>query len=202
VLVHMIRTIWLLKRSLLGEILFIKDGPLAFFGLVSPLYKPMRELTAFLLDQPSDDGIGRQAYLYLAGVEKSGPFVEHAAAIEHYLRPKSVMIPNNEYIYRYIVPGTPDTGVYGFNTYYGSKIFFKSSSSDMYVLTVPTGSHPTTPQLSDFANLDVILHLVSRLRCHMYDNALVPIALANKLVSLSDFPSQRILTEFAREQLA
>ena len=31
----------------------------------------------------------------------------------------------------------------------------------------------------------------------MYDNALIPIALANKLVSLSDFPSSRILETFA-----
>jgi hypothetical protein len=36
----------------------------------------------------------------------------------------------------------------------------------------------------------------------MYGNALVPIALANKLVSLSDFPSQRILTAFARREIA
>jgi len=32
----------------------------------------------------------------------------------------------------------------------------------------------------------------------MYDNALIPVALANKLVSLSDFSGQRILTSFAR----
>jgi hypothetical protein len=32
----------------------------------------------------------------------------------------------------------------------------------------------------------------------MYDNALLPIALVNKLVSLSDFPSARILESFAR----
>jgi hypothetical protein len=33
----------------------------------------------------------------------------------------------------------------------------------------------------------------------MYDNALIPVALANRLVSLSDVPSSRILETFARE---
>jgi NurA domain len=202
VLVHMIRTIWQMKRTLLREILFLKDGPLGFFGLVAPLYKPMRELTRFLLYPPPSDLDGRRSYLYLAGIEKSGVFVDHAAAIERYIPPGSIMIPDNDYIYRYIVPGDPAAGVYGHNTYYGSKVFYKSSVNDMYVLTIPTGSHPSAPRPSDFPNLNVLLHLVAQLRCHMYDNALIPIALANKLVSLSDFPSQRILTEFARGELA
>lgn len=48
------------------------------------------------------------------------------------------------------------------------------------------------------ANLAEILDVIGQLRCSMYDNALLPIALANKLVSLSDFPSARILEAFAR----
>jgi hypothetical protein len=202
VLVHIIRTIWQMKRTLLREILFLKDGPLAFFGLVAPLHKPMRELTRFLLDPPPSDLGGRRPYLYLAGIEKSGAFVDHAAAIERHIPPGSIMIPDNDYIYRYIVPGDPVAGIYGDKDYYGNKIFYKSSANDMNVLTIPTGSYPAAPQPSDFPNLNIILHLVAQLRCHMYDNALIPIALANKLVSLSDFPSQRILTEFARGELA
>ncbi len=49
-LVHLFHNILeRLKPSLMRNILFIKDGPLAFFGLVAPLYKPMRELVAHLL---------------------------------------------------------------------------------------------------------------------------------------------------------
>lgn len=196
VLVHTIRSIWALKRGLLGEILFIKDGPLAFFGQVAPLYKPMRELARFLLDQ----AYGGQAGLYLVGVEKSGPFVEHAAAIEPHLPPNTALIPDNAYIYRYITPGDPTAQTYGSNTYYGTKILYKSDRNDMYVATIPPWSgNPSSPK--DIPNLAAILSLVAELRCHMYDNALVPIALANKLVSLSDFPSQRILTAFARQEM-
>jgi len=52
ILVHLFHDILEhLKPSLMRNILFIKDGPLAFFGLVAPLYKPMRELISHLLSQ-------------------------------------------------------------------------------------------------------------------------------------------------------
>jgi hypothetical protein len=201
VLVHVIRTVWLLKRSLLREILFLKDGPLAFFGLVAPLYKPMRELTDFLVNPPPQVADGDGPYLHLTGIEKSGPFVDHFAAIERHIPVGSIFIPNSRYIYQYIVPGDPAGSIYGRNSYYGNKIFFKAPNADLHVLTVPTGSYPIAPVPADFPDLDIILQLVGQLRCNMYDNALIPIALANKLVSLSDFPSQRILTEFAKGEV-
>jgi len=52
VLVHLIHNILAMKPALLRNILFVKDGPLAFFGLVAPLYRPMRELVEYLLSEP------------------------------------------------------------------------------------------------------------------------------------------------------
>jgi hypothetical protein len=200
VLVHMIRTIWGLKRALLAEVLLLKDGPLAFFGLVAGLYKPMREFVSFLLSQ--EGSRPGNPPLYLAGVEKSGAFVDHAAAIEDYLPANTVMIPDDAYIYRYIIPGGAAGEGYGVSTYYGRKVFFKSAAGAMHVLTVPMRSYSAAPTPADLPNLHAILQLVAELRCSMYDNALVPIALANKLVSLSDFPSKQILTTFAQRELA
>ncbi len=51
VLVHLIRAILEMKASLLREVLLIKDGPLAFFGMTAPLQRPMRELMGFLAQQ-------------------------------------------------------------------------------------------------------------------------------------------------------
>ena len=68
----------------------------------------------------------------------------------------------------------------------------------MHVATVPARSYMAEARPKDIPHLHEILSLVSELRCSMYDNALIPVALANKLVSLSDFPSQRILTTFVR----
>jgi hypothetical protein len=69
----------------------------------------------------------------------------------------------------------------------------------MHVVTVPATSYRAEPAPADIPHLQEILTLIAELRCSMYDNALVPVALANKLVSLSEFPSQRILTTFVRQ---
>ena len=196
VLVHLIHNILSMKPALLRNILFIKDGPLAFFGLVAPLYRPMRELVEYLLSEPG--GLTGPT-LRVAGLEKSGAFVEHAAAIQDRVRPGSFFVVGNGYIRKYVVPGGDTDATYGQNTYYGQKVFFRAPGGEMHVATVPARSYKAEPRPSDIPHLHEILALIGELRCSMYDNALIPVALANKLVSLSDFPSQRILTTFARQ---
>src|SRR5207248_2727618 len=70
VLVHVIKSIWELKPELLRQVLLVKDGPLAFFGVTAPLFRPMRELMGFLAHQKGGPLIN------LVGLEKTGPFVE------------------------------------------------------------------------------------------------------------------------------
>lgn len=201
VLVHVIKALFETKPAFLSEVLFIKDGPLGFFGQTSPLSKPMRELAVFLGHQPDPaKGAGEHiALLKVAGLEKSGAFVEHAGQVADRMAPESVLVLTNDYIYRYIVPGDPNNAdPYGKNTYWGSKLIYKARDGNVYVATVPTGEFKPTPSYGDFHNLTEILAVLGTLRCSMYDNALVPVALANKLVSLSEFPSTRILETFAK----
>lgn len=200
----MIRLIYEIKPSLLAEVLFIKDGPLACFGQIAPLSAPFREMVSFFGRQEirHPDG-ARISLLNLAGFEKSGPFVDHAVSIERQLRPGTALLLSNEYIYRYIVPGDPaSSDPYGSNTYWGSKLIFKATDGNTYVATVPTyDGFRSRPSYDDFINLTEVLAAVSDLRCSMYDNALIPVALANRLVSLSDSPSSRILETFAKDSL-
>ncbi len=189
ILVHLIRLILRVKPVLLDEILFIKDGPLAFFGQTANIHKPMRSLVKFLFDRHN---------LHLAGLEKSGPFVEHADEIAQRLGLGQFLILNNDYIYKYIIPGRADpNNPYGCTTYYGNKLIFRSSDDRTYVITLPTTEVLTNPTTQDFRNLHVILSNIQKLRCDMYDDALFPVALVNKLVSLADHPSARILQRFA-----
>jgi hypothetical protein len=202
VLAHLVKTLWELKPEVLGEALFIKDGPLAFFGQTAPLSQPMRELATFLGAPNAAEPGATQSLLKVVGLEKSGAFVEHAQQIEERLQPNTALILSTDYIYRYIQPGDPlSPDPYGKNTYWGGKLIYKAADGNVYVASVPTHGFNPAPEFADFPSLDEILSVVGRLRCSMYDNALIPIALANKLVSLSDFPSARILEAFARSQL-
>jgi NurA domain len=193
ILVHLIKTILRIKPDLLNEILFIKDGPLAFFGQTANMHKPMRSLVKYLFKNHN---------LYLAGLEKSGSFVEHADEIAEKLHDGTVLFLNNDYIYKYILPGKPDLKrPYGATTYYGTKLIFKTNNGGMYVVTLPTSDDLLDPKEADFQNLDVILTNIEKLKCDMYDSALIPVALANKLVSLANHPSSGILQKFAKNAI-
>jgi hypothetical protein len=194
-LVHVFRLILKTKPSLMSEILFIKDGPLGFFGQTANMHKPMRNLTNYLVENHN---------LYLVGLEKSGMFVEHAQAIEKKLKPREILLLNNDYIYKYVIPGKADPDhPYANTSYYSAKLFFKSNDERMYVATIPVKDKKIVlnPQEGDFHNLHTILANVEKLRCDMYDDSLIPIALVNKLVSLSNHPSSVILEKFAKSSI-
>jgi len=193
VLVHIIRIILKTKSSLLNDTIFIKDGPLAFFGQTANMYRPMRELVNYLLSYYN---------LYLVGLEKSGAFVEHADEIAKKLNAGQVLLIDNDYIYKYIIPGKADpNNPYGRTTYYGNKLIFKSHDDKIYVATLPTRDIIAFPKKDDFTNIDVILTNVKKLKCDMYDSSLLPISLVNKLVSLAEHPSSIILEKFAKKSL-
>ena len=58
--------------------------------------------------------------------------------------------------------------------------------------TIPTDIETADPQPQNFFGFETSLQATDLLHCDMYDDALFPVALANKLVSLSAHPSQRI----------
>jgi hypothetical protein len=192
-IIHTIKFIKENKPDLLQKFLFIKDGPLAFFGQTANIHDPVRKLCNYLFTNYN---------LFLAGLEKSGAFVEHADEIKKLLNPGEALLLNNKHIYSYILPGPPDNpDPYARTSYYSSKIIFKSRDERMYVITLPVENENIVlnPQKSDFKNLDIILWNIEKLRCDMYDNAIVPVALANKLISLSSHPSSTILEKFAKK---
>lgn len=194
VMIHFLRLLLAQRASILNEVLFIKDGPLAFFGQTANMHKKMRALVRYLLAQHN---------LYMAGLEKSGAFVEHAAEVSSAMRDGTILILDNDYIYRYIIPGKADpSNPYGRTTYYSGKLIFKSRHAGVYVVTVPTTETITNPKPEDLPNLAAILTNVEKLRCDMYDDALIPVALVNKLVSLANHPSSKILERFALEAVA
>lgn len=192
-LVHIIRLLLKLKPALIEKVLFVKDGPLAFFGQTANMHKPMRELVNFLFENHN---------LFLAGLEKSGAFVEHADQISKRLKDGAILLIDNEYIYKYITPGKADPNEpYGRTSYYSNKLIFKTRYGGMFVVSLPTKDVLAYPKVTDFKNLDSILTNIEKLKCDMYDNALLPVALANKLVSLSQFPSSRILQRFVQSKV-
>lgn len=215
ILIHSIKYIYEHVPSRLEQILFIKDGPLAFFDRTANMHNPMRHLCNFLQKKHN---------LYLVGIEKSGLFVDHASAItkDYYdesniekipnvartkpkfdesksrLKPGDIFLLKNDYIYKYIMPGDP-TIPYARSSYYSGKLIYKSRNNTVFVATIPISNYKIilNPTKEDFKNLDVILLNLEKLKCDMYDNSIIPVALADHLVSLANHPSSAILEKFA-----
>lgn len=199
IIVHFIKFIYVNKPTALSEYLFIADGPLSFSGQTARMHVPMRELCNTL-----------QKYeLKMVGIEKSGPFVDHALEIcntrsdNPVLKRNTFFLLSNDYIYKYIIPGDSTKMHYGSTSYYSGKVIFHSADGQVIILSVPTPHKNTilNPAIDKYKNLEVILHNVQKLRCAMYDNAIVPIALANKLISLANHPSKVLLEKFAKNTM-
>lgn len=220
IIINTIKEIYHLKPALLNKFLFIADGPLSFSGQTANMHKSVRGLCNFLIESEKYN-------LYLVGVEKSGAFVEHAHKVSlkevpshiedskvdskdeittgyvGYLKRNNYLIPSNEYIYTYITIGNPSYMKYGSTSYYSGKVLFHSKGGQVIVVSIPTEDSNVimNPTKDKYTNIDVILKNIELLKCDMYDNSLVPIALANKLVSLANHPSQVLLDKFASSSL-
>ncbi|MBD2596028.1 NurA domain-containing protein [Nostoc spongiaeforme FACHB-130] len=193
IIIHLIRQLFNTQPDILKKIFFIKDGSTGFFGQTAGLHRPMRDLINWLLNKQN---------ILLAGLEKSGAFVDHAHEIQKTLNFGEAVILTDEYIYRYILPGAGDPSrPYASTSNYGHKVIFKTRGGQMHIVSVPVRELKKTPTENDLPNLQVILANVEALHCDMYDSALFPVALVNKLVSLSAHPSQRILQKFASQAI-
>ncbi|QGQ21746.1 NurA domain-containing protein [Gimesia benthica] len=200
ILVHFIRFIYEYQSSLLNEFLYIIDGPLSFSGQTANMNGLMRSLCNHLR---------RHKNLFLVGIEKSGSFVEHAREIcsrfegEPVLSKGNYLLLSNDYIYKYIIPGDSSTMHYGSSSYYGGKAIFHSNDGQVLVLTVPVTDKDVNrnPKTDDYLNLQPVLLNIQKLKCDMYDDAIVPVALVNKLVSLANHPSKVLLEKFSKQSM-
>ncbi len=183
-MLSLIRDMYETDKDLLSKTLFILDRPLSFYGQVSNLQQQVRDYFNFLHSQ----GVS----FYLVGVEKSGAFVEHARLLKKkgLLPPSSFMLLDSDYIQSYIVPRSNQKGLYGAATYYGAKLFFHTASGKLYVCSFPTSSADVlqAPQPSDYPHLHEILSVLELLESNAYQDALLPIILANDTVAISQNP--------------
>lgn len=152
------------------------------------------------------------------------PESDKVVTSQRFLEKNHYLILNNSYMFKYILIGDENKTLYGDTSYYSGKVLFHTKNGQKIVLTVPIRSakiygykrNPNnidefldnkldlneSPPKDEYKNLDIILKNIYLLKCDMYDNSIVPIALANKLVSLSNIPSQMLLDKFASEAIS
>lgn len=193
------------QPAMLERILFVTDGPLALHGETAPQFR-------FFLDhlQALTAALGTRtppiAGPLLVGVEKSGPFLDHARAIRKLIPEGSVMMLTRAYINRML--GRPMDNAYGNDEFYGRRVFYRTRAGDVLVLTVPPtpgikpyGSDDRAEHFASYPTLRVVCEILDGLRTRMYDDAVIPIALAHSTAALPLGVGRSVLTRLAQENI-
>ncbi|MED4012937.1 hypothetical protein P4606_19795 [Priestia aryabhattai] len=190
-----LRILYQEKKNRLSQILLMKDGPLALHAQYSRLVNPIRDFIQHLKDS--------DIKAYIVGIEKSGPFFDHAEILSKRLKQAGAfLIPDNKYIFSHIKHGNSNTTSYGERVLYGSKLFVKIDNNNVVVATIPTGNYCENPKINDLYGLEDIVNMLLKLKSKQYANALLPIVAVNKLASMSVYPTNNILQKFFEKNIS
>jgi len=189
------------QPRVLGSVGFVLDGPLALFGPQAWLHKPIRVFLNALEVSLAEKNLGCPI---VVGIEKGGQFADHAAAIADRIPRRQLMRLPDDYIYRHILTfRVSPNSAFGQETYYGQKFFYKTSHGQILTITVPQRMPPVTPpdDPTNYPMLANTLALLDRLGTSLYEDALIPVALAHSFASIPLRTGSKVLTLLSRELL-
>lgn len=184
----------------LSSLGFILDGPLAVFGPQAWLHNAIQSFIEDLFAKLDAERLGLPV---IVGIEKTGQFAEHIAAIGDHIPARSLMLLPDEYIYSHILtfrtaPGAP----FGRDTYYGQKFFYKTQRGQVFVITIPKNGTPPEPYRPEYyPTIRDTLRLLERVETTLYRDAVIPIALAHSFASIPLRTGTRVLKILSQELL-
>lgn len=206
---HYIR--FLLRESpiVLARTSFFVDGPLAVFGNAAWLH---RSIMIFLDEVNSR--LTRRGYepLLIIGLQKTGQVVDHLNLIERFIPLNRLFAIEDEYRYKYILAGREEAANgFGYETYYGQDFIYRTPSGRSFVFAIPYPFASKDLPEADFRHVKTEWHLYPQLaravklidhfESDLYENAVVPIALAHRYTAISLSPGGRVLDLLTKDAL-
>lgn len=175
--------------SVLSRTLFVLDGPLILRAQLSRLVEPIRD---FLQHQAVTE-----KPVYLVGVEKSGEFRNFADAYAPRLESVGeYLLPSTAFLVEEVNGRSFNEATYRNRVNYGAKVVARVAQHHVLALDVPTGPFLLRPTPDDLIGFEDTVRCLGRLVSYRYENALIPLVLANTSASLSNHPSGDILAHF------
>jgi hypothetical protein len=200
------------QPQLLSDIAFILDGPLAIFGEPAKLSQRLQALIFRVNERLTQ--LGLQPMLVL-GLQKTGGVMNHALLLERFLPDGVLRIIDDDYRNQYITGGDSPAANFGNETYYGQDFLFKTERGRIFnfSITYPLQDNTFGGSGKAFAVAKVELarygalveracDLIRHFEMDLYDNALVPVALAHRHASISLVPGGKVLDLLMRSGLA
>ncbi|WP_413292331.1 DNA double-strand break repair nuclease NurA [Bdellovibrio sp. HCB185ZH] len=206
--IHYIRYLKKYEPEKLSNIVFFVDGPLAVFGNCAWIHRCildyLNEVRRDLLKQGLNPPL-------IIGLQKSGQLVDFAQLVSPELKGSSLLLIDDEYRYKYIYAGREMAGNgFGDETYYGQDFIYKTPSGRIFVFGLPFPTGQKRPRnsfdekrfdLNSYVELNRALSVLFHFESDLYENALVPIALAHKYTAISLSPGGRVLDLLSRASI-
>ena len=206
--VHYCRYLLTVAPQLLSETAFFIDGPLAIFGTAAWLHA---SLLSFLSDVNKRlVSMGLRPMLVI-GLQKTGQVVDHAMMVSKFIPNDRLLAIDDDYRYKYILAGRdPSANGFGGETYYGQDFIFRTTTGRTFVFGMPypfatkaESKDFTTEkvQVERYTELSRALALIKHFESDLYQNAVVPIALAHRYTAISLMPGGRVLDVMTKHAL-
>lgn len=207
--VHYIRYLAQHSMASLSSTAFFVDGPLAVFGNGAWLHASILRFLASTNRKLLDAGLSKTVMI---GLQKTGQVADHALMISRFVQPNRILAIDDDYRYQYILAGRdPSDNGFGSETYYGQDFIFKTLSGRVFVLSLPYPFESKSSVAPSFAalktetwrysELGLALTLISHFESDLYENAVVPVALAHRYTAISLVPGGKVLDLLTRSNL-
>jgi hypothetical protein len=189
----------------LPRLAFVVDGPLALFGHPAWLSAAIsKELMRINLKVRA--ACGRD--ILLIGIEKGGTFVDHFEQIDEtetagelLFAPKTCFLLSDTYIKRRVIYSSSEKR-YGLDTYFGRKMFYKTTSGARIVANVPfLAAQQDTLESSDldlYPQIPVCCAILDKLVSSRFPNSLSPIIAAHAQAAIPLNLGAKVLQQLAK----
>jgi hypothetical protein len=170
------------NEPIMSRTLFLLDGPLLLRAQLSRLVEPIRDFITFHRER------GKQ--LYIAGVEKDGDFSSYVTSIQSLLKtPGDYVLPTAQFLVEQVSGNHFDPATYRNRVNYGAKVAIALGPNHTLGINIPTGPFLLDPVPADLIGFEEIVRTLSQVLSSAYQNALVPVVLANQQASIAAEPS-------------
>jgi predicted RNA-binding Zn-ribbon protein involved in translation (DUF1610 family) len=194
----------------LSKIAFVIDGPLALFGEPAKLHQ---RLMSLIYEANSRLEVLGYEPLLVMGLQKAGNVMDHARLLEKFLPNGVLKVIDDHYRHTYITGTDTPSANFGHETYYGQDFLFKTERGRIFNFALP---YPFADKGSDggafaarkveLSSYDPLLEracdLIRHFELDLYDNAIVPVALAHRHASISLIPGGKVLDLLTRAGLS
>lgn len=186
--------------DIINNLCFFIDGPLAIFGNSAWIHTCIMK---FLDEINQEMRKYNKMDVMILGLQKSGYVYDYLQLISKHIDNNTIYCLEDDIRYRYIIfDEDKKNATFGNETYYGQDFLYKTDSGRIFVFNVPypfkdkkniVSFSKNKVDINNYKNISAYVDMLQDFECDLYENAVVPIALAHRYTAISLEPGGKVL---------